>query len=121
LEGEEHYIQAHVDSCLGVQEVELPRKAIQATTSPFRARSSCVFVDDAGLLSDMDRKWAETKIDEFSGRYRLTPLDASVALASLCLCKTSAEMRDEATSLISDNAPVRNFAADLWRRFQGGK
>jgi len=107
-------LQAHAEGCFSAMEVvALPSKADQATPSPKLAQSHS---SGGSALSSEDRKWAVKKIEDLVAKHRVSHLDANVALESLCLWNTSADMRSEAVSLIWDNQPVKNFAAELWRR-----
>merc|ERR1719506_3053954 len=93
-------IQAHVDNCLSRDVVELPSKAGKATPSPAPRQTAAHTKAGDVLLSDVDRMWAEGKIQDLSSRFCVSYLDAGVALASLCLCNDSTELRSEAVLLI---------------------
>eukprot|EP00930_Biecheleria_cincta_P076988 TRINITY_DN6422_c0_g1_i1.p1 TRINITY_DN6422_c0_g1~~TRINITY_DN6422_c0_g1_i1.p1 ORF type:complete len:942 (-),score=147.54 TRINITY_DN6422_c0_g1_i1:105-2930(-) len=63
-----------------------------------------------------DQIWAQTKLAALIQRFCLQSLDVAVALSAIAACTSPAEMRREAVALIADNAVVKNFAAELWKR-----
>jgi len=60
--------------------------------------------------------WATGQLSSLCRRFCQSYLDAGTAYAVLLSCNSSDELRSEAVSLIADNQPVKNFAAELWRR-----
>lgn len=63
-----------------------------------------------------DQRWAQTKLAALIQRFCLQSLDVAVTLSAICTCTSQTEMRREAVALIADNAPVKNFAAEVWKR-----
>jgi len=110
-------IEAHVDCCLGAADAAAmePSRGVETTNGSI-GRKGGVDTPPPFCLDAGERCWAEAQLGALARRFCLSHLDAAVALAALCVCTSAEEMCFEAIILLCDNAPVRNFAAELWRR-----
>lgn len=94
---------AQIESCAGRE--TLPSQSLSQT-------QDCTATDSALEI----QAWARTKIAALVSRFCMQSLDVAVTLSALSTCTSQAEMRTEAVALIGDNAPVKNFAAELWKK-----
>jgi len=108
----------------GTQQAAEPPAPPQGTKQPevsgesrWRRRHAAAARDAGGATTAKElEEWAQAKLETLASRFCLEGLDAACAFSALSVCSTAAEMRQEAVSLFADNAPVKNFADELWRR-----
>jgi len=65
-----------------------------------------------------DEAWATAQIARLHRSFGVGSLDEFAAFATLLFCSSATELRIEAMAIIADKQPVKNFAAELWRRRQ---
>lgn len=105
-----HAATCSIDTALGEECELIAPRSKPSVSNKFRGpRARDTAEDDV-------RQWAEEQLVELAARFCHAPLDVSVALGSLVICTTAAEMSAEAAALIGDNRVVRNFAGKLWER-----
>eukprot|EP00927_Polykrikos_kofoidii_P000381 TRINITY_DN10138_c0_g1_i1.p1 TRINITY_DN10138_c0_g1~~TRINITY_DN10138_c0_g1_i1.p1 ORF type:complete len:1040 (-),score=136.68 TRINITY_DN10138_c0_g1_i1:185-3304(-) len=113
-------IEIHAERCVAKRELGLtevmPKDPI--TKSVEVAHSDDVVFDsfrDGEFSSDV-QAWAGSQLSKLADRFCVAKLDTAVACTALAVCKTANELQSEAVLLMGDNQPVKNFAAELWRR-----
>lgn len=110
-------IQAHTERCLDLSEsATLLRRPGNAAKE---WSTKCVSAPGGGTLPSDVQKWAEEQIAKLAFRFCGSKLNATVALVSLTICTSAAEMNREAAALLGENPQVRSFAAELWKRSAG--